>query len=476
MEDEIPDEDCNVIEFDQEEEDLEEENEESGEDPEEERELKKERKNKAPIIKHYRYKFIKASIREGILPQLVRRLVSERKNIRRQLDGVEAEEGGWIIKPEEDPTTRIVLDKRQLGLKVSANSMFGFLGAQGGKLPLIEGARCITAIGRMLIGKVNQYLQEKYGARIVYNDTDSSMIDLGITAPKEANQWGLRLAQEISGVKKGQKLWNGTKAEEDIPGLFPPPLAMEFEKAMRLLCLKKKKYCAFFVLKDGSFKKDRKTGEIEILKRGVVLARRDNCKFLRKTYNEVLLKILHRRPITEAMDIIVDSVDKLLKGQIDPKELVVIREIGNYDPDSTYFMKTFADELRRLGKPVQPGDRIEYLICKPEGIEKIGLKMRSIETYYENLEADKEEPIDYLYYIGKQLMNPIDQLMSIGYGEIYRRIEKTYGSQTIGYKPASRKKFVSISSPIKMITRMIEDGRAVTELRPWFRAVVAPLV
>ena len=471
LEDQIADEDCNVIEFDQEEEEEEEHDEDDGGD----KDKAEKKKKKGPIvIKHYRYKFIKAAIREGILPQLVRKLVVERRALRNQLDGVKNQETGeWIIKPEEEPTTRVVLDKRQLALKVSANSMFGFLGAQSGKLPLIEGARCITAIGRMLIGKVNAYLKEKYNARIVYGDTDSCMIDLGITDARDANRWGVRLSQEISGITKGQKMWDGTIAENDVPGLFPPPLAMEFEKAMRLLCLKKKKYASFFVLKDGTFKRDKKTGEIEILKRGIVLARRDNCKYLRRIYNEVLLKILHKRPIEEAMDIIIDSIDTLLKGQVDNKELIVIREIGNYGPESTYFMKTFGDELRKLGKPVQPGDRIEYLVCNVPGAEKVGLKMRSIETFTENIDAGKPETVDYNYYVEKQLMNPIDQLVSIGFANDFRTIENYFGEGKIGYKPQSRKKFTGISNPIKMIVKMLGDGQSVEAVKPWFRSVMS---
>ena len=59
---------------------------------------------------------------------------------------------------------RTILDKRQLALKVTANSFFGFLGVQnGGKLPLIEGAMCITAKGRALISSVNGYLERTRG-------------------------------------------------------------------------------------------------------------------------------------------------------------------------------------------------------------------------------------------------------------------------------------------------------------------------
>ena len=44
-----------------------------------------------------------------------------------------------------------VLDGRQLALKISANSVYGFTGAQVGKLPCLEISQSVTAFGRMMI-------------------------------------------------------------------------------------------------------------------------------------------------------------------------------------------------------------------------------------------------------------------------------------------------------------------------------------
>lgn len=42
------------------------------------------------------------------------------------------------LKKETDQFKRMVLDGRQLALKISANSVYGFTGAQVGKLPCLE--------------------------------------------------------------------------------------------------------------------------------------------------------------------------------------------------------------------------------------------------------------------------------------------------------------------------------------------------
>ena len=42
------------------------------------------------------------------------------------------------LKKETDPFKKKVLDGRQLALKISANSVYGFTGAQVGRLPCLE--------------------------------------------------------------------------------------------------------------------------------------------------------------------------------------------------------------------------------------------------------------------------------------------------------------------------------------------------
>lgn len=594
--DQVPDALCNVIEFDQEETpsglprtrggSAEEDeglipgvnDEEGGDDDDEE--------SPKTVKRHYKFKFVKPSVRKGILPQLVHDLVKERNLVRKQMkviDGqsktldklsaatkektmqqvlvnfgaeMEALKGrlsanasaevklaqaaideavnrikqleDWVkylnqFDPSIDMSRVIatmkeaigsfalqlvVLEKRQLALKVSANSMFGFLGAQnGGLMALIEGAMCITAMGRQLIAAVNDLIRTKYKGDIVYGDTDSSMADLHIKDSKDCDRIGNGLAAEINGVE-AKTLPDGTVIPA-VPGLFPPPLAVEFEKAMRLLCIKKKKYAAYLINRDGSFMKNKKTGETEIMKKGIVLARRDNCAWLRETYMMLLRCVLDRAPIEQSYAILTKEIARLLRGQVQAKgNLTVIRELGADYKNSNYFMKVFSDELRRMGKPVNSGDRLEYVVVRTDrevstGQEvPLGMKMRAIEMWEDAQEEAKKpkpakpqvvqvapapvaaapvsapkssrlkvvnaeqppsppkeetpvypaENIDYLYYIEHILMNAIDQLFGVGYMAILPKYE------SIGYKPQhSRCHYASIQTPVKMIGKMITD-------------------
>jgi len=160
---------------------------------------------KTPETIHYKFKFIKQEHQLGILPRLLTRLISERDAVRKRQKNIEKGTVEWIV-----------LERRQLAIKISTNSMYGGLGAQrGGKLPLPEAAACITAKSRESIQLVNEYLI-KQGHKIVYGDSvtgdtpiyimkndKSSFIEI-----KDLNHsWTRNNNKEYSSVKN-TKVWS----------------------------------------------------------------------------------------------------------------------------------------------------------------------------------------------------------------------------------------------------------------------------
>ena len=72
----------------------------------------------------------------GILPQILMNLLGERKRTRK------------LIETETDPFVQSILDGKQLALKVTANSLYGQLGAKTSPIFMLELAASTTAIGR----------------------------------------------------------------------------------------------------------------------------------------------------------------------------------------------------------------------------------------------------------------------------------------------------------------------------------------
>ena len=63
---------------------------------------------------------MKQTVKKGLLPLILEELISARKKARAEL------------AKTTDPFQKAVLDGRQLALKISANSVYGFTGAQVG--------------------------------------------------------------------------------------------------------------------------------------------------------------------------------------------------------------------------------------------------------------------------------------------------------------------------------------------------------
>lgn len=177
--------------------------------------------------------FVKASVRKGLLPEILESLLSARKRAKNDL------------KVEKDPFRRSVLDGRQLALKISANSVYGFTGAQVGKLPCLEISGSVTAYGRMMIEQTKFEVEQHYtvengyanDAVVIYGDTDSVMVKFGV---KE--------------IEKSMEL--GKEAAELISRKFVSPIKLEFEKVYYpYLLINKKRYAGLYWTRPEKFDK-----------------------------------------------------------------------------------------------------------------------------------------------------------------------------------------------------------------------------
>merc|ERR1719361_2710084 len=120
--------------------------------------------------------FVRSSQRKGLLPMILEELLAARKRAKK------------AMAEAEDPLTKSVLNGRQLALKISANSVYGFTGATVGQLPCLEISSSVTAFGRTMIDDTKRIVEAKYNiqngykhdAVVVYGDTDSVFIKFGV--------------------------------------------------------------------------------------------------------------------------------------------------------------------------------------------------------------------------------------------------------------------------------------------------------
>lgn len=89
----------------------------------------------------------------GVLPALLEELYSERKKVKKQMAKAQ-QEGNKVLAD--------ILDSTQQAIKVSLNSIYGFLGRCQGNLILKEVGSIVTSVGRMLIDQSKEYAEGQF--------------------------------------------------------------------------------------------------------------------------------------------------------------------------------------------------------------------------------------------------------------------------------------------------------------------------
>jgi len=89
--------------------------------------------------------------KKGIMPSILEELLKARSDTRK------------LIKTEKDPFMQNILDKRQLGYKVTANSLYGQCGSRTSTFYEKDVAASTTATGRMMIIYAKRIIEEVYG-------------------------------------------------------------------------------------------------------------------------------------------------------------------------------------------------------------------------------------------------------------------------------------------------------------------------
>eukprot|EP00039_Didymoeca_costata_P030835 m.31646 g.31646 ORF g.31646 m.31646 type:complete len:1080 (+) comp8334_c0_seq1:529-3768(+) len=320
--------------------------------------------------------FVKESQRKGLLPKILKDLLAARKRAKKEL------------KAETDPFKKAVLDGRQLALKISANSVYGFTGATVGRLPCLEISASVTAFGRAMIEKTKSLVEEKYtianghvaDAKVIYGDTDSVMCKFGLTDMQEV----MTVAEEAAAY---------------VTKHFVSPIKLEFEKVyFPYLLINKKRYAGLYWTNPEKYDKmDTK---------GLVTVRRDNCPLVVTLINTCLQKLLIERNVEAAISYAKSVIADLLQNKIDISQLVITKQLSKTrdDYDAKQAHVELAERMRKRdpGSAPSMGDRVPYVFIKSHKNAK-GYEKSEDPIYV----LEKNIPLDTKFYLEKQLTNPL---------------------------------------------------------------------
>ena len=320
------------------------------------------------------------SAQPGILPKVIKNLVDRRREVKK------------LLKQAKEPALRQQLDIRQKALKLTANSMYGCLGFSFSRFYARPIAALVTAMGREALQRTVDLATNQMGLDVIYGDTDSVMINTGLTDLAKVKEIGNMVKKEVNKLYKSLEL--------DLDGIF---------KSM--LLLKKKKYAAVVINEqsDGTL-----TYEKEL--KGLDLVRRDWCPLSKDTGKFVVDQILSGNPREEIVmtihDYLSDLSTKIRTGAIELGAFVVTKGLNknpkDYPDCKGQAHLQVALQMLKANKPVNIGDHIPYVICiqGPEGSTPAQRAYHPDDVFRSN----GQYTLDYEWYLSTQILPPISRL------------------------------------------------------------------
>ena len=337
---------------------------------------------------------------EAIMPAVLKELLKARKDTRKKQ------------KDEKDLFMWQVLEQRQLGYKVTANSLYGQCGAKTSTFYEKDIAACTTATGRKLLTYGKRIIEECYGNKIcdtanygkvqtraeyIYGDTDSVFytfnledLDGNPIRGKKALEITIELAQQVGKVSAK---------------FLKSPHDFEYEKTFMPFCLLSKKRYVGMLYETDVNKCKRK-------EMGIVLKRRDNAPIVKDIYGGIIDILMKKQNIQEAIDFLRGCLQNIVEENYPMDKLIITKSLrSGYKNPQSIAHKVLADRItaRDPGNKPGPGDRIPFVYISTT--DKKALQGEKIET--PTFINENKLKIDYSFYITNQIMKPVQQLFAL---------------------------------------------------------------
>lgn len=319
-------------------------------------------------------KFVHQRVKKGLLPSIVRTLLQKRAEAKRA--SAEAYKGGDLING-------FLQYVRQLALKITANSVYGFTDAPGDR-SCTEVAQSTTQSGRALIIWVAQEIERKFGYARVYGDTDSVMIHI-----KDAISYKDAYDKSKVILDYLNKVLQYVDYDEEGRIYLPPesewnpdekkPLSMTLEKIARAIFIKKKNYVMVYADFDDPNKElnRKKDGKYDLHETGVPSTKRDKALSHVSMYRSISHDLVEMEPIADVTTHIWEMARDIVYDMSDPevatfsyKSFSYSGRISKmYEDNSKAAMSHLFHRMVRQGTPLDLGVRFNYYISGREGAD-----------------------------------------------------------------------------------------------------------
>jgi DNA polymerase elongation subunit (family B) len=374
---------------------------------------------------------------KGIIPRILDELLKKRSSVKK------------LMEKTEEAFLKKIYDGLQLAYKVTANSIYGLLGAKVSPIYLKQLAPSITAGGRFMLEYSRTFIQEPFGnlinksldnyevfkifaigyfkefpdnrfimknvyenkeqfidyfykkintlidndkrvkPKVIYGDTDSVFFTLKLhkIEDKKIINETLPLCIQI-----------GLLAGETICKTLPEPEKQVYEKTYYpFIQLGKKMYVGNLYEEDDKIFYQKSMG--------IVLKRRDNAKIVKVVVGGVVDFILNKRDNEQAVKYVRNILKKIVRGEYSIDNFIISKTLkGNYKNRDSIAHAYLADKIEKRDPGNKPdvNDRIPYVYYITS--KKVKLQGEKIED--PKYLIDNKLKLDYLHYITNQIQKP----------------------------------------------------------------------
>ncbi|KZL81063.1 dna polymerase family b [Colletotrichum incanum] len=379
--------------------------------------------------------YVRPEIRKSLLAKMLGEILETRVMVK-----------SGMKQDKDDKTLQQLLNNRQLALKLLANVTYGYTSASfSGRMPCSEIADSIVQTGRETLERAIAYIhsQERWGAEVVYGDTDSLFVYL-------------------KGRTKDQAFHIGNEIAKAITDMNPRPIKLKFEKVYHpCVLLAKKRYVGYKYESRDQIKPDFDA-------KGIETVRRDGTPAEQKIEEKALKILFETANLSEVKSYFQKQCEKIMQGSVSVQDFCYAREVklGTYSdkgpppPGALISTKKMLEDAR--AEP-QYGERVPYVVIT--GAPGARLIDRCVAP--EDLLNDSHSQLDAEYYISKNLIPPLERIFNLvganvrqWYDEMpkfqrIRRVDQTLGP---GLNKKTLESYLKSASCISCNVKMQVEG------------------
>jgi len=325
--------------------------------------------------------YVKAEIRKSLLAKMLTEILETRIMVK-----------SGMKQDKDDRRLQQLLNNRQLALKLLANVTYGYASASfSGRMPCSEIADSIVQTARETLERAVAYIHsvERWGAEVVYGDTDSLFVYLKGRTRDQAFDIGNEIAKAVSDMN-------------------PRPVKLKFEKVYHpCVLLAKKRYVGYKY-------ESRDQAAPEFDAKGIETVRRDGTPAEQKMEEKALRLLFETADLSRVKAYFQAQCGKIMRGAVSVQDFCFAKEVrlGSYSgkgpppPGALISTRRMMEDAR--AEP-QYGERVPYVVVT--GAPGARLVDRCVAP--DDLLRNTHLSLDAEYYIGKNLIPPLDRIFNL---------------------------------------------------------------